>query len=192
MLAFLPVFSLSLALLPGHCECLSYFHISAWGASIMPSADHVEVFVLAWVSSFVSPRPRDKFNHGCQNRIVNFLQVYELYLVGLFLLVRDDGHRLACVGQAVIMVIVTVMIAMFQLVLNDAFGPCLRYLPFTDVDNETETENRTRNCYWMIQRLVNFISTSRASRSLNDIFSEMREEEVKGSPDQHEHACFST
>lgn len=49
----------------------------------------------------------------------------ELDQVGLSLLVRDDSHRSTCVGQAVIMIIATVMTAVSQLLLNAAFGPCL-------------------------------------------------------------------
>ena len=80
----------------------------------------------------------------------------ELYLVGLFLLVRDDHHRSACVGQAVIMIIATAITAVFQLLLNEAFGPCLRFLPYTDMEDETETEypeTELRDRHWMLQRL---------------------------------------
>lgn len=69
----------------------------------------------------------------------------ELYQVGLSLLVRDDSHRSTCVGQAVIMIIAAVMTAVFQLLLNAAFGPCLSFLPYTDIEVEPETENRARN-----------------------------------------------
>ena len=59
------------------------------------------------------------------NQLLTGVYVMKHYLVALFLFVRDGRHRSTCVGQAVIMIIATVMTAAFQLLLNAAFGPCL-------------------------------------------------------------------
>ena len=53
----------------------------------------------------------------------------ELYLIALFLLVRDEAGRMACVGQGVIMVIVTFLTAAYQVLLRQALKPLARHLP---------------------------------------------------------------
>ena len=63
----------------------------------------------------------------------------ELCLIGLFFLVRDviivDGVAKAvgtpCKPQAIIMIVIIVFTIIFQWLLNNAFGPLLRYLPIT-------------------------------------------------------------
>ena len=63
----------------------------------------------------------------------------ELCLVGLFFLVRDvtieKGVAKAvgtpCKPQAIIMVVAMIFTILFQWLLNNAFGPLLRYLPIT-------------------------------------------------------------
>ena len=65
----------------------------------------------------------------------------ELYLIGLFFLVRDEAGRVACVGQGVIMVVVTFLTAAYQVLLRQAFKPLARHLPI--VTNKAEPKNHT-------------------------------------------------
>ena len=73
------------------------------------------------------------------NQLFTGLYVMELCLIGLFFLVRDvsieDGRARAvgtpCKPQAIIMIIVFLLTIVFQWLLNNAFGPLLRYLPIT-------------------------------------------------------------
>lgn len=53
----------------------------------------------------------------------------QIFLIGLFLLARDTEQRWTCLGQAVIMIAATVVTGGFQVVLNQAFGPLLEFLP---------------------------------------------------------------
>ena len=79
------------------------------------------------------------------NQLFTGVYVMELCVTGLFFLVRDDHNRAACVGQAIIMIIATVMTAIFQVSLNNAFAPLLRFLPtFVDMA-EPEQKRKGRN-----------------------------------------------
>ena len=67
------------------------------------------------------------------------IYVMELCVIGLFFLVRDEQNKTTCVSQAVIMIIVTAMTFDFQLLLNDAIGPLLRFMSRSEV-KESEKE----------------------------------------------------
>ncbi|KAJ5933702.1 hypothetical protein N7454_006031 [Penicillium verhagenii] len=59
------------------------------------------------------------------------LYVMEICLIGLFFLVQNEAGKASCKGQGIVMCFVLVMTAGYQLLLSDAFGPLLRYLPVT-------------------------------------------------------------
>lgn len=63
------------------------------------------------------------------------IYVMELVLVGMFFLVRDDQNNAACYGQGVGMVIILILTAIYQILLNQAFSPLFRYLPITLEDD---------------------------------------------------------
>ena len=64
-------------------------------------------------------------------------------MIGLFLLVRDENNRATCVSQAVIMIITTAMTIAFQILLNDAIAPLLRFMPQTGMrEEEKEVDQR--------------------------------------------------
>ncbi|KAF9885020.1 hypothetical protein FE257_000843 [Aspergillus nanangensis] len=69
------------------------------------------------------------------NQLFTGIYVMELCLVGLFFLVRDEKGEVACKGQAICMIVVGVLTVGFQVLLNDAFGPLIRYLPITLEDD---------------------------------------------------------
>lgn len=68
------------------------------------------------------------------NQTFTGLYVMEICLIGLFFLVRDTKGDVACLPQAIIMIICTFMTALYQLLLNFSFGPMFRYLPITFED----------------------------------------------------------
>ena len=81
------------------------------------------------------------------NQLFVGLYVMECYLIGLFFLVRNEDDQVACIGQGVIMTIVTLLTASYQILLNQAFGPLFRYLPVVlprakQADNETRNESQ--------------------------------------------------
>jgi hypothetical protein len=68
------------------------------------------------------------------NQTFTGLYVMEIALIGLFFL-QTDGHGVhACTPQAIIMIVVTILTALYQLLLNKSFGPMFRYLPMTFED----------------------------------------------------------
>ncbi len=58
----------------------------------------------------------------------------EIVLIGLFFLVRDQYDNVACLPQAIIMIIVAALTILYQVMLNLAFAPLFRYLPITFED----------------------------------------------------------
>ena len=74
------------------------------------------------------------------NQLFVGLYVMELYLIGLFFLVRDENGRVACTGQGLIMIIATFLTAAYQVLLGQAFKPLSRHLPV--VLDSTEPSKR--------------------------------------------------
>ncbi|KAI1351195.1 DUF221-domain-containing protein [Xylaria sp. FL0043] len=68
------------------------------------------------------------------NQTFTGLYVMEIALIGLFFLQTDENGNHACTPQAIIMIVVTILTALYQLLLNMSFGPMFRYLPITFED----------------------------------------------------------
>ncbi|PYH96048.1 DUF221 domain protein [Aspergillus ellipticus CBS 707.79] len=102
------------------------------------------------------------------NQLFTGLYVMELSLIGLFFLVRDNAGDVACEGQAIIMIVVLILTAGYQILLNDAFGPLFRYLPITLEDDA-------------VRRDEEFARAQRARLGLPD-----EEEEEEGETIEHQ------
>lgn len=63
------------------------------------------------------------------NQLFVGIYTFEICLIGLFLLARNQDRKWTCLGQAVIMVVATVLTGGFQMILSQAFEPLLRFLP---------------------------------------------------------------
>lgn len=63
------------------------------------------------------------------------LYVMELCMIGLFFLVQDENEDYACTPQASIMIVVAALTALFQILLNNSFGPLYEYLPIVAEDD---------------------------------------------------------
>ena len=63
------------------------------------------------------------------------LYVMEVCLAAMFFLVRDAQGSASCLGQGIGMVVILVLTAIFQILLNQAFSPLFRYLPITLEDD---------------------------------------------------------
>lgn len=78
-------------------------------------------------------RPDDDYGGALYPTALNqlFTGVYVLSFscTGLFLLVRNDGGKFTCVGQAVIAASATGLTLAYQVMLNQAYAPLLRHLP---------------------------------------------------------------
>jgi hypothetical protein len=66
------------------------------------------------------------------NQLFVGLYVMEIYLIGLFSLVRDSQNRAACPGQAVIMTIVALLTIVYQRIVNQGYQSHFRHLPICD------------------------------------------------------------
>lgn len=96
------------------------------------------------------------------NQLFTGLYLMELVMIGLFFLVRDveivDGHAtpggVPCKVQGIIMIVVLILTILYQYLLNDAFGPLLRYLPITLEDEAVMRDEefaRAQEHRWMMQ-----------------------------------------
>lgn len=68
------------------------------------------------------------------NQTFTGLYVMELCMVGLFFLVRDAAGEPACIPQAIIMIVLIFLTALYQVLLNKSFGPLFSHLPITFED----------------------------------------------------------
>lgn len=69
------------------------------------------------------------------NQLFTGIYVMEVCLIGLFFLVRDENNDVACKGQAICMIVVLILTVGYQILLNEAFSPLIRYLPITLEDD---------------------------------------------------------
>lgn len=69
------------------------------------------------------------------NQTFTGLYVMELCMIGLFFLARDQDDNVACIPQAIIMIIVAALTVLYQILLNQSFGPLFRHLPITLEDD---------------------------------------------------------
>jgi len=69
------------------------------------------------------------------NQLFTGIYFMEICLIGMFFLVRDSDDHLACKEQAICMIVVLVITAGYQYLLNEAFNPLFRYLPVTLEDD---------------------------------------------------------
>ncbi|EEQ31857.1 hypothetical protein McanMca71_007806 [Microsporum canis] len=74
------------------------------------------------------------------NQLFTGLYVMEVCLIGMFFLVRDEKKEVACEGQAICMIVVLILTALFQYFLNEAFNPLSLYLPITLEDEATRRD----------------------------------------------------
>lgn len=74
------------------------------------------------------------------NQLFTGLYFMELCLIGLFFLARDKDNKVACLPQAIIMIVALFFTVIYQWLLNDSFGPLFRYLPITLEDEAVERD----------------------------------------------------
>ena len=69
------------------------------------------------------------------NQLFTGIYVMELALIGLFLLVRNIEDNVACLPQAIIMVVTLAFTIIFHILINLNFSPLYRYMPITLEDD---------------------------------------------------------
>ncbi|KAL8868895.1 MAG: hypothetical protein Q9198_008027, partial [Flavoplaca austrocitrina] len=70
------------------------------------------------------------------------IYVMEIALIGLFLLVRDANDNVACKSQAIIMIVVLILTAIFHFVMEQHLRPLYEFLPVTIEDTAADAEKR--------------------------------------------------
>ncbi|KAL8727303.1 MAG: hypothetical protein Q9166_006134 [cf. Caloplaca sp. 2 TL-2023] len=108
------------------------------------------------------------------NQLFTGLYVMELCLIGLFFLVRDADEKgnsvgTPCKGQAIIMIIVLILTVLYQLLLNNAFGPLFRYLPITLEDEAVLRDEEFARAQEKRWRLAD---GEREGDNINDVLEE--------------------
>ncbi|EXJ84411.1 hypothetical protein A1O3_05078 [Capronia epimyces CBS 606.96] len=102
-------------------------------------------FVYRYNTLYVTRFTRDTGGLLYPNAInYTFVGVYvmEIALIGMFFLVRDEHNNVACTGQAIGMIVVLVLTAGYQYLLNNAFSPLFRYLPITLEDDAVQRDEQ--------------------------------------------------
>lgn len=64
------------------------------------------------------------------NQLFTGIYTMALCIIGLFFLVREENEAYACIGQGTIMIFVTVFTAIFQILVNQKFGPLFHFCHF--------------------------------------------------------------
>ncbi|KAF2203231.1 DUF221-domain-containing protein [Delitschia confertaspora ATCC 74209] len=85
------------------------------------------------------------------NQLFTGLYFLQLCLIGLFFLVKGEGGEQACFPQAIIMIITFIFTAIYQILLNRAFGPLFTYLPITFEDEAVKRDEefqRAQEARW--------------------------------------------
>ena len=68
------------------------------------------------------------------------IYVLEIALIGLFFLVRDTQDNVACSSQAIIMIVVLILTAIFHFVMEQHLRPLYEFLPVTLEDSAVDAE----------------------------------------------------
>lgn len=101
-------------------------------------------------------------------------------MIGLFFLVRDEHDKATCVSQAVIMIAATALTFGFQLLLDDAISPLLRFVPQVKTEEEKEENHCGREStvhLWMLAwRCFKLLAPTSITNSADDIFFRMDQE----------------
>lgn len=115
------------------------------------------------------------------NQLFTGLYVMELCLIGLFFLVQNadaEGRAVGtpCKGQAIVMIVVSILTVIFQVLLNHTFAPLFRYLPITLEDDAVirdEEFARAQEKRW------NLVEGEQEGDDINDVLEakERRSEE---------------
>ncbi|KAI9658929.1 MAG: hypothetical protein M1821_001889 [Bathelium mastoideum] len=88
------------------------------------------------------------------NQLFTGLYVMDLCMIGLFFIRKDADGKLSCVPQAIIMIVVIVLTALYQVLLNQAFAPMFEYIPITLEDDAVRRDEEFARANEASTRLV--------------------------------------
>lgn len=81
------------------------------------------------------------FNNAI-SQLFTGIYVLEVCLIGLFFLVKDSQNLVACSPQAIIMIVVLVLTAIFHYVMEQHLRPLYEFLPVSLEDSAVDAEQR--------------------------------------------------
>jgi len=123
-----------------------------------------------------------------------FVGVYvlEVALIGLFFLVRDAEGNVACEGQAVGTIVMLVLTAIYQILLNNAFSPLFRYLPITLEDDAVRRDEEFARAMRVRRHNHNaahekLIENERLDEDIEDQLEDHERQELEHDRQQHEY-----
>jgi len=70
------------------------------------------------------------------------IYVLEIALIGLFFLVRDTQDNVACSSQAIVMIVILILTAIFHFVMEQHLRPLYEFLPVTLEDSAVDAERQ--------------------------------------------------
>jgi len=113
------------------------------------------------------------------NQLFTGIYVMEVCLIGLFFLVRDTKGSVACLPQAIVMIVVTIFTVLYQYTLNSAFGPLLTYLPITLEDDAVLCDEAFARDNEKRRLLAsgNIVPEEREGDDLNEVLAEREKQE---------------
>ncbi|KAI9705268.1 MAG: hypothetical protein M1820_005266 [Bogoriella megaspora] len=113
------------------------------------------------------------------NQLFTGLYVMDLCLIGLFFLQKDADGDLACIPQGAIMIAVTILTAIYQILLNQAFAPMFQYMPITLEDDAVRRDEEFARAHDANARLMDDRANDAADTGSekHDIESILRERE---------------
>lgn len=118
------------------------------------------------------------------NQLFTGLYFMELCLIGLFFLVRDEHNKIATLPQAIIMIVAFAGTIMFQILVNNAFGPLYTYLPITFEDEAVRRDEefqRAQASRWGRKGGEEEDEDDCSQHSLNEVLEQRKEQEVRES-----------
>lgn len=118
------------------------------------------------------------------NQLFTGLYFMELCLIGLFFLVRDEHNKIATLPQAIIMIVAFAGTIMFQILVNNAFGPLYTYLPITFEDEAVRRDEefqRAQASRWGQKGGEEEEEDEDCQHSLNEVLEQREKQEVRES-----------
>lgn len=89
------------------------------------------------------------------NQLFLGLYVMEIYLIGLFCLVRDDHNQFACLGQIVVITLIAIFTLLYQRIVNQSYQSHFEHLSVCD-EKEVDDKNAIK-ALKLQKRLFNMI-----------------------------------
>lgn len=117
------------------------------------------------------------------NQLFLGLYVMEIYLIGLFCLVRDDQNRFACLGQIMVISFIAILTLLYQRVVNQSYQSHFEHLSVCD---EEEVDDKTAIKFLKLKSQITNIIEACGKVALLGVFDMDRNLAILESEDETE------